>query len=58
MSNTNTDLARFAKQWGAKDVPRVVAGIELAVQRGGMAPDEVLRSLHKHQPSLFYGNAK
>jgi hypothetical protein len=57
VSHTLAALTRLCRQWGAKDVQRVVASIRLAVEKGE-DPEDVLRSVYKHQPQLFYGSKK
>lgn len=57
MSYSVSDLHRLCKSWGAKDVIRVVASIRLAVEKGS-DPEDVLRSLYRFQPQLFYGNKR
>jgi hypothetical protein len=58
MIYTNMELSRIAASYGAKDVPRVVSGIALAVQRFNEDPHAMLNSLYKHQPELFYGGKR
>jgi len=47
------ECVKAAIKWKAKDFARVAAGIGMAVERGGMTPDDALASLHKWQPELF-----
>jgi len=46
-------LYQAAKAAGAKDIPRVVASIEMTCAKGTPIED-ALASLQRHQPRLFY----
>ena len=52
VSKPDFKLVKIVKSWGARDVSRVIAGIQTAV-REGVAPATALTSLKKNQPALF-----
>jgi len=57
MNYTREQLALLARQFGAKDVRLVVAGIERAVKLGDR-PEDVLLALHRNRPELFHGGER
>lgn len=57
MRLTHDDLARMAAERGAKDVPRVVAGVFTAI-RNGDDPEATFSALKRNQPQLFGAKPK
>lgn len=57
MRLTQLEIAKLATERGARDVPRVVASVQLAI-RAGDPPDEVFAQLMRNQPQLFGAKPK